>query len=269
MEFLHFEFMRNALYAAVLASVACGVIGTYVVVRRLVSISGGIAHTAFGGIGLGYLLGINPLLAVLPFTVAAALGIGLLNKKTKMSEDTSIGIFWSFGMALGVIFIGFTRGFAPDLFGYLFGSILTVTKTDLLVMGGLDILIIAVVFIFYRQFEAASFDEEFSSVRNLKVNFLYLLLLVLVAITVVVLIRAVGIILVIALLSIPAALARQYQNELKGIMVLATVFGIVLTVSGLMLSYSLNIASGATIIILSAAVIAFSSLFKYIAKKTR
>ena len=269
MEMLHFEFMRNALYAAVLASVACGIIGTYVVVRRLVSISGGIAHTAFGGIGLGYLLGINPLFAVLPFTVVAALGIGLLNKKTKMSEDTSIGIFWSFGMALGVIFIGFTRGFAPDLFGYLFGSILTVTKTDLLVMAVLDILIIAVVLLFYRQFEASAFDEEFSRVRNLKVNFLYLLLLALIAVTVVVLIRAVGIILVIALLSIPAALARQYLNELKGIMVLATVFGLVLTVSGLMLSYSLNIASGATIIILSASVMAVSSLFKYIVKKTR
>ncbi|MCX5781949.1 MAG: metal ABC transporter permease [Elusimicrobia bacterium] len=262
MGIFQFEFIRNALYAALLASVACGIIGTYVVVRRLVSISGGIAHTAFGGIGLGYLLGVNPLFAVLPFTVLSALGIGVLNKNSKFSEDTLIGIFWSFGMALGIIFVGFSRGYAPDLFGYLFGNILTVTRADIVMMAVLDIVIIAVVAFYYRQFEASSFDEEFSKVRNLKTKFLYILLLVLIAVTVVVLIRVVGIILVIALLSIPAALSRQYTSELKKMIVLAIIFSAIFTVFGLFLSYLFNIASGATIVILLAAVMLVSSALK-------
>ena len=262
MEIFQFEFIRNALYAALLASVACGIIGTYVVVRRLVSISGGIAHTAFGGIGLGYLLGVNPLYAVLPFTVLSALGIGVLNKTSKFSEDTLIGIFWSFGMALGIIFVGFSKGYAPDLFGYLFGNILTVTRADIIMMAVLDVVIIAVAAFYYRQFEASSFDEEFSKVRNLKTKFLYILLLVLIAVTVVVLIRVVGIILVIALLSIPAALSRQYTSELKKMMVLAVIFSAIFTVFGLFLSYLFNIASGATIVILLAAVMMVSSALK-------
>ncbi len=266
MEILHFEFMRNAFYAALLASIACGVIGTYVVVRRLVSISGGIAHTAFGGIGLGYLLGMNPLLTVIPFTVLSALGIGALNKSARFSEDTSIGIFWSFGMALGVLFIGLAPGYAPDLFGYLFGNILAVTKSDLYVMSLLDILILLIVAVFFRQFEAASFDEEFSKVRNLNVDFLYSLLLALIALTVVILIRVVGIVLVIALLSMPAAIARQFSGGLKKIMMLATIFGILLTVSGLILSYMLNIASGATIVVLSIFAVALGAFLKFVAK---
>ncbi len=267
MEIFQFEFIRNALYAALLASVACGIIGTYVVVRRLVSISGGIAHTAFGGIGLGYLLGVNPLYAVLPFTVLSALGIGVLNKNSKFSEDTLIGIFWSFGMALGIIFVGFSKGYAPDLFGYLFGNILTVTRADIIMMAVMDVVIIAVAAFYSRQFEASSFDEEFSKVRNLKTKFLYILLLVLIAVTVVVLIRVVGIILVIALLSIPAALSRQYTSELKKMMALAVIFSAIFTVFGLFLSYLFNIASGATIVILLAGVLIVSSALKGLFKK--
>jgi zinc transport system permease protein len=248
-EIFQYEFMRNAFMAALLASFACGIIGTYIVVKRIVFISAGIAHAAFGGIGLGYFLGINPVLAVLPFSIASALGIGLVSRRTGVSEDTTIGIIWAVGMALGVIFIGLTPGYAPDLFGYLFGNILTVPLGDILMMLIIDVIILGVVVLLYKEFLALSFDEEFAEISGVRVELLYLLLLSLVAFTVVMLIRIVGIILVIALLTIPAAIAKQCTYHLKKMMFLSILFGILLTVSGLWLSYLFNLASGATIIL--------------------
>ncbi|MFC1903448.1 metal ABC transporter permease [Chloroflexota bacterium] len=251
LEVLQYEFMQNALIAGLLASVACGIIGVYVVVKRVVFISGGIAHASFGGIGLGYLLGINPVLGAVFFTVASALGIGLVTKRTKLPEDTAIGILWATGMALGIIFINLSPGYAPDLFSYLFGNILTVPAFDLILMLILDAVIIAIVLLLYKEFLLLSFDEEFSTVVGVPTERLYLLLLCLIALTVVVLIRVVGIILVIALLTIPAALARQCTHNLKKMMLLSILAGIVFTFSGLWLSYLLDLASGATIILVS------------------
>ena len=162
-ELIQYDFMRHALLAALLASVACGIIGVYVVVKRIVFISGGIAHAAFGGIGLGYFLGIEPLLGVVPFSIAAALSMGTVGRRTKIPEDTAIGILWAMGMALGVIFIGLTPGYAPDLFGYLFGSILAVPPADLLLMLCLDGAIILIVLAYYHEFQAISFDEEYAT----------------------------------------------------------------------------------------------------------
>ncbi|MDY6911603.1 MAG: metal ABC transporter permease [Chloroflexota bacterium] len=258
LEALQYEFMRNALFAGLLASVACGIIGTYVIVKRLVFISGGIAHTSFGGIGLGYFLGINPVVGALLFTVASALGMGMVTKRTRLAEDTAIGILWAMGMALGIIFIGLTPGYAPDLFGYLFGNILTVPLSDLTLMLALDVVIIAVVISLYKEFLAISFDEEFGVVAGVPVERLYLLLLCLIALTVVVLIRVVGIILVIALLTIPAATARQFTCDLKKMMLLSVLFGAVFTFCGLWLSYELDLASGATIILVSGALFILS-----------
>ena len=150
MGLLQYEFMRNALLAIILASIACGIIGVYIVVKRIVFISGGIAHASFGGIGLGYFLGINPVWGIIPFSIISALVMGLVSKRTKLPEDTAIGIIWAFGMSLGVIFIGLSPGYAPDLFSYLFGSILTVTTTDLIIMLILDLVIIIVVSLFYN-----------------------------------------------------------------------------------------------------------------------
>ena len=243
--------MQNALIAGLLASVACGIIGVYVVVKRVVFISGGIAHASFGGIGLGYLLGINPVLGAVFFTITSALGIGLVTKRTKLPEDTAIGILWAMGMALGIIFINLAPGYAPDLFSYLFGNILTVPAFDLTLMLILDAVIITVVLLLYKEFLLLSFDEEFSTVVGVPTERLYLLLLCLIALTVVVLIRVVGIILVIALLTIPAALARQFTHNLKKMMLLSILAGIVFTFSGLWLSYLLDLASGATIILVS------------------
>lgn len=262
-EVFAFEFMQNAFYAAILASVACGIIGSFVVVKRIVFIGGAIAHAAFGGIGIGYFLGVNPLVAVLPFSLLSALGIGFLSRQENLSEDTTIGMFWSAGMALGIILIGLTPGYAPELFGYLFGNILTVPYEDIRLMLFLDAVIILVVVTFYKQFVAISFDEEFAKASGVKVYPLYLLLLVLVALTVVVLVQIVGVILIIALLTIPAIIAKQHcGNSFRSMMVLSVFIGMFLTSGGLFLSYFLDIASGATIILFSVICFAFSSIFR-------
>jgi len=258
LEVLQYEFMQNALIAGLLAAIACGIVGVYVVVKRLVFISGGIAHASFGGIGLGYLLGINPVLGAMFFAIASALGMGLVTKRTKLSEDTAIGIMWATGMALGIVFIGLAPGYTPDLFSYLFGSILTVPTFDLILMLILDVIIIAIVLLLYKEFLLLSFDEEFSTVAGVPTQRLYLLLLCLIALTVVVLIRVVGIILVIALLTIPAALARQFTHSLKKMMLLSILAGAVFTFSGLWLSYLLDLASGATIILVAGIVLFIS-----------
>ncbi len=250
-----FEFMRNALMAGLLASVACGLVGVYVVVKKIVSMSGSIAHSSFGGIGLGYLLKFSPVLGAMLFALLSALTMGVVTKKTKLPEDTATGIIWALGMALGVIFIGLSAGYAPDLMSYLFGNILTVPSSDLLLMLGLDAVIITLIIIFYKDFLLLCFDEEYATVAGMPVNQLYLLLLCMVALTVVVLIRVVGMILVIAMLTFPAALARRFTNDLKKMMLLSVLFGMVFTFGGLWLSFVLNLASGATIILFSGIVL--------------
>ncbi len=251
MGLLQFEFMRNALIAGILASVVCGIIGPYVVVNRIVFISGGISHAAFGGIGLGYFLGTNPIWGALLFSLASALSLGAVRSWTTLRPDTVIGILWAIGMALGVIFIGLTPGYAPDLFGYLFGNILTVPFSDIIVMLTLCAVIILVVFLLYNELLAFSFDSEFASVVGIPVGKLYLLLLCLIALSVVVLIRIVGLILVIALLTIPAAISARLTHSLKRMMALSVLLGIIFTLCGLWLSVTLNLASGATIILFS------------------
>ena len=249
LDFWQYEFMRNALYAGLLASVACGVIGVYVVVNRIVFISGGIAHASFGGIGLGFLAGFSPILGALAFALGSALGIGVITRRTNLPEDTVIGVLWAMGMALGVIFVGLAPGYAPDLLSYLFGNILTVPYSDLILMIVLDAIIVALVVAFYKEFLALSFDREFGTVAGIPVERLYLLLLCLIALTVVLLIRVVGIILVIALLTIPATAARQFTHDLRKMMLLSVMFGAVFCFGGLWLSYEFDLASGATIIL--------------------
>jgi len=258
LDIFQFDFMRNALYAGLLASVACGVIGTYVVAKRIVSMSGGIAHTSFGGIGLGFYLGISPVLGAVFFTLAAALTMGLVTRRTRIPEDTVIGVLWALGMALGIIFIALAPGYAPDLFSYLFGNILTVPFSDLVLMIILDGVILVLVAALYREFLYISFDEETSTVVGVPSELLYLLLLCLIGLTVVLLIRVVGVILVIALLTIPATTARQFTHRLRNMMVLAVLVGAVCTVLGLWLSYLWDLPSGATIIATSVAVLLLS-----------
>jgi zinc transport system permease protein len=257
---LQYEFMRNALIAALLASIACGIIGVYVVVKRIVFISGGIAHAAFGGIGLSYFLGVDPILGVVPFSIASALSMGIVGRRTKIPEDTSIGILWAIGMALGIMFIGFTPGYAPDLFGYLFGSILTVPTSNIITMLILNAAIIMIVIALYREFQAISFDEEYAKAMGLHTERLYLLLLCLIALTVVLLIRVVGVILVIALLTIPAALSKQFTHRVSSMMLLSIGLCALFTIGGLWLSYIFDLPSGATIVLFSGTMFLITSI---------
>jgi zinc transport system permease protein len=249
-DLLAYAFMRHALVAAVLVGVACGIVGTFVVVRRIVFISGGISHAAFGGIGLGYWLGINPLVAVVPFSLAAAVAIGLLHRRLRLSEDVAIGVLWTMGMALGILFVRLSPGYAPDLQSYLFGNILTVPRFDLYLMLGVDLFAAVIVAVFYREFVALSFDAEFATVVGVPVRWIDLLLLCMVALSVVVLIRVVGIILVVALLTMPTSIARHFTSGLRNLMIASILVGIGLTVAGLWLSYKLDLSSGATIVLL-------------------
>jgi zinc transport system permease protein len=249
MEILQYEFMRNAFIAALLASLACGIVGTFVVIRKIVFLTDGIAHAAFGGIGLGYLLGVDPVLCALPFSIVSALSIGTLSKKIRISEDSAIGILFALGMALGIIFIGLAPGYAPDLFSYLFGSILTVPVFDLFLMLILDICIIIIVIILFKEMQATSFDEEFSEIGGVPTKAIHLLFLCLVALSVIVLIRAVGIILIMALLTLPTLIAKQFTQNLKKLIVSSIVVAALLTICGLWISYWLDLASGATIVL--------------------
>jgi len=262
MEIFQYEFMRNAVIAAVLVNIACGIVGTYVVIKKIVFISGGISHAAFGGIGLGYFLGIPPIVAAIPFSLISAITIGLISKRSKLSEDAAIGIIWAVGMASGIIFINLTPGYAPDLFSYLFGNILTIPVSDLYIMFAMDLIIILIVALFFKEFYAISFDEEFSTVTGIPNRILYLVILCMVALSVVVLIRIVGIILVIALLTIPSSICRQFTYNMKKLIISSIVTGIILTITGLWISYLLDLASGATIILLLALVFLLSFFIK-------
>ncbi len=246
-----YDFLQNAVISALLASIACGIIGTIIMEKKLVMMSGGIAHTAFGGIGLGYLLNIEPIIGGLFFSLLASIGIAKIHRKTNTYSDILIGMFWSFGMALGIIFITFTPGYPPDITSYLFGNILTVSKTDLIIIFLLNLIIIFVVSAYFNYYKAYLFDEEFAAVLDIPVNILEYILFILIALTVVVLIRIVGIILIIALLTAPASIAKQFTYNLKKLILLSVFLGAIFCLTGLWISYRLNIPSGASIIIIS------------------
>ncbi len=266
-EALQFDFMRNALLAGVLVSIACGIIGTFVVVNRIVFISGGIAHTAYGGIGLGYFFGFNPVLGAIAFASVAALAMGWVERKTRQRGDTIIGVMWAIGMAIGIILIDLTEGYKADLESYLFGSILTVPQQDLIIMVLLDLIICAMIGLFYKELLAISFDPVYAITRNVPVDALYLMLVLAIAFTVVMVMRVVGLIMVIALLTIPATISGQWVKEMKQIMALASFLGMTFTTIGLWLSYWLNLTSGATIILVAGAIYLLSIGVQLILKR--
>ncbi|MBN2055663.1 metal ABC transporter permease [bacterium] len=252
-EALTFEFMRNAVAAGILAAVACGILGTLVVVNRIVFISGGIAHAAYGGVGLAFFLGLAPLLGIAFFSLAAALVMAVVSLRARERADTIIGVIWAVGMALGIVLLDLTPGYNVDLMSYLFGSILTVPRTDLLLMLGVDLMIIASMALFYKEFVAISYDAEFARIRGVPVRALYLLLMVLIALSVVMVIQTVGLILVIALLTISPFMAEKFSASLAAMMAWSTLFNLVFTLAGLTLAYTFNLTSGAAIILTAGA----------------
>ena len=245
--------MQNALMGGILASVACGIIGSYVVVKRIGYLAGGIAHAVLGGMGIAYYLDRSPIEGALVAALVFAFILGWVSLRMQQQEDTIIGALWAGGMAIGILFISKTPGYNVDLMSFLFGNILMIASEDLYWIAGLDLLILVIVFLFYKQFIAVSFDEEFAWLRGIPVERFYLLFLSLVALTIVILIQIVGLILVIALLTLPAAIAGLYVRSLNLMMVLATLFGIVFTTGGLALSYQPDLPPGPTIILLAGA----------------
>jgi len=257
---LRHGFLQNAVLAGILASVGCGIVGTYVVVKRIGFLAGGIAHAVLGGMGVAYYLGRDPVSGALAAALIAAIVIGWIHLRWNQHEDTLIAAIWATGMAIGIIFISRTPGYTADLMSYLFGNILMVPRSELFFMAGLDLVVILVVLLFYKQFLAIAFDEEYSRLRGIPVDFVYLLLLCMVAVTVVLLIQVVGLILVIALLVLPAAVAAQYVGSVGRIMVLSALLGVVFTTGGLSLSYGPDLPAGATIILLAGGVYMVSTL---------
>jgi zinc transport system permease protein len=253
-----FAFLQHALLAGVLAGVACGVVGSFVVVRRITSIAGAIAHCVLAGLGAARWLQVvhgqawaSPMLGAVAAALTAALLIGVISLRAKEREDTLIGALWAVGMAIGILFIARTPGYDQDLMSYLFGNILLVRGSDLWLMLALDVVVVALCAALYPQLQAVCFDEEFARLRGLKVELYYLLLLGLTALTVVLLVTVVGIVLVIALLTLPAAIAGQLTSTLRGMMAAAAVLSIAFTITGLAVSYGPDLPAGATTIVIA------------------
>lgn len=266
---LDMEFLQRALLGGALASVGCGIMGTYVVVKRIGYLAGGIAHAVLGGMGVAYYLDLNPMMGAIAAAIVAALLVGWVNIGSRRNSDTMIGALWAVGMAIGILFISRTPGYNVDLMSYLFGNILMISAGDLRIMMVLDVLVVVLVSLFYRQLIAIAFDHEFARLRGVAVRFFELLLLCVVALTVVILIQVVGLILVIALLTLPAAIASQYARSLAGMMLLATGIGVVLTVGGLALSYEPDLPAGATIILLAGLLYLISTAAKNLVHRLR
>ncbi len=245
---LEYQFLQYALIASFFAAVVSGLIGVIIVEKKQVMMAGGIAHTSYGGVGLGYLLNFEPILGAFVFAILAALGIGMINNKVTGIRDIITAIFWSLGMSLGILFIGLIPGYPPDVTSYLFGNILSVTTFNLIMILVITIIVVSVIFIFYNDWKAHLFDPEFTKIMGKRIKLKENVLLILIALTVVALIRAVGIILVIALLSIPAATASLLTRKLHLRIILAMAFGLAFMLGGIVIMYFTNIASGAVIV---------------------
>lgn len=263
MEILQYDFIQNALIAGVLISIASGIIGTLVVVNKVTFLTGGIAHSAYGGIGIAIFLGVPVLFGATIFACITAIIIAIITLKNRSRIDAIIGMMWASGMAIGIIFVDLTPGYNVDLMSYLFGSIIAVSSEDIIYMTLLDIFIIGVVIFFYKEILAVSYDSEFAGLRGVNVKFFYTLILVLSALCVVAAIKAVGLILVIALLTIPTYIAETFATKLSSMMIISSILATIFTISGLVVSYLYDISSGASIIIVAVVALGFVKLIKY------
>ena len=250
-ELLQYTFFQHALLGSLFASIACGIIGTYIVTRRLVFISGGITHASFGGIGIGLYAGVSPILSAAVFSVLSAFGVEWLSKRSDMREDSAIAVFWTFGMAVGIIFSFLAPGFTPDLSSYLFGNILTITQSDIWMLAILSGVLTMFFSIFLRPILAIAFDREFARSQRMPVAAFEYMLMMFIALTIVACLRMVGIVLAISLLTLPQMTANLFTHNFKRIIWLSILLGYASCIGGLFLSYSLQVPSGASIIFVS------------------
>jgi len=250
-EWLSYGFIQRALLTSLLVGTLCSIIGVFVILRGFSFIGAGTAHSAFAGVTLAYLLGFNPFLFALLFGVGTVWIIGVLEEKGKMKLDVSIGIFYTFSMALAILFIGLMDVYNAEVYGYLFGSILSVTPKDLWIMAAGGLLVLLIIFLFFKEFHFITFDQEMAEASGIPARNLFFLLLTLIALTIVVSLKSVGALLVFALIIIPAATAFQLTHSMKGMMICSVSAGIGASVGGVLLSYWFDLPSGATIVLLA------------------
>lgn len=266
-ELLQYTFFQHALLGSLFASIACGIIGTYIVTRRLVFISGGITHASFGGIGIGLYSGVSPLLTAALFSILSAFGVEWLSKRSDMREDSAIAVFWTFGMAIGIIFSFLAPGFTPDLSSFLFGNILTITRTDILLLALLSIALAVFFSLFLRPIIAIAFDREFARSQRMPVVAFEYILMMFIALTIVSCLRMVGIVLAISLLTLPQMTANLFTHSFKRIIFLSIALGYISCLGGLLLSYQLQVPSGAAIIFVSILIYAAAKVYKQVSKR--
>lgn len=249
LEILEFSFFQNALMAGFLVSIACAIIGSLMMINRLFSMAGSITHGAFGGIGIAFYFSLPIFLSTSIFTLFIALLIAYLSKKYKYKDDNIIAVIWAFGMAIGIILVDLSPKYGNDLLAYLFGGILSVYSVDLYIMTFIDILFLTLIFCFYRQFEAISFDIEFAKICGINTNFFYYLLIAMMAFCIVICIKLIGLILVIALLSIPSFIAYCWAKKLGIMMIISFILSFLFCIIGLFISYIFDLSAGACIIL--------------------
>lgn len=270
LELFNYTFFQHALLGSLFASIACGIIGTYIVTRRLVFISGGITHASFGGIGIGLYTGISPILGAAIFSVLSAFGVEWLSKRKDMREDSAIAVFWTFGMAIGIIFSFLAPGFTPDLSAFLFGNILTITLTDIWMLVILSLFLILFFYFFLTPIIYIAFDREYARSQRIPVRLFEYILMMFIALTIVSCLRMIGIVLVISLLTLPQMTANLFTHNFKKIIFMSIGIGFISCSGGLLLSYQLQVPSGASIIFFSILVYAFCKMGKtlYLCKQT-
>lgn len=268
-EIFQYQFLTNALLACILSGIACGIVGTYVVCRRLVFLSGGITHSSFGGIGIAYYLGMNPIMGALVFALLSAMGIEWASDRGKIREDSAIGIVWSIGMAVGIIFIYLTPGYAPNLMSFLFGNILTVTHTDIVALEILVAFIILLFALMFRPIMFVAFDREFARSQGVPTKIISYFMAAIVAMTIVFSIRVVGIVLLISLLTIPTVIVNSLTKSFGKMIVWSAVVAVAGNIAGLWLSYKMNVPAGASTIFILTVTLIMVKLLPLRGKKQR
>lgn len=265
---VQYDFMQHALIASVLAAILCAIIGTFIVIMRMVFLSGGISHSAFAGLGAAHYFAINPYLGALVFAVLASFVLAHKIVRHRQPADALIGLLWATGMSVGVVFVYLTPGYAPDLMPYLFGNILTISQVQLAWMGAFTAFALIVTVLLFNPLVAVSFDDEFATLRGLPVETLMVMLMLLSSVTIVLLIQAVGIILVMALMTIPPLIGLSLSSSLKGVMRWAFISGLLIMISGLMVAFRFDLPAGPVIVLLGVTLLGIVRLARRLAAQS-
>ena len=264
MEILSYSFFQNALLGVLFVSIAAGIIGTYVVSRRMVFITGGITHACFGGLGLGFFLGINPIAMAAVFAIAAATGVEWMSTRQNVRQDSAIGVIWALGMALGTLFIFLSPGYVPELTSFLFGNVLTITSTDIILFTAYLVVLLAFFAVFYPQILLCAFDPDFAATRRLRVSAINLAMTIMIAICIVLTIRLIGIMLLLSLLTMPQMIAEMFTNRFHHMMIISSLVSIACSVLGIFCSYWIAVPASATIVLTLVAAYAVARIIRII-----